>query len=479
MNQICRILIKGFILLLLLFSFHQANAQRRSTSVNVSSNGKTTVSIKNGFGNNFSLEYKGDITLSDDDTDVIAISSGGYMEIKKAAFGNRRRIFMEPNSSGRLNKRYYVGGSEKSFDPDGKKWLAEILLEVVRTTTLGAEKRVNRMYRQGGAPKVLREVDKIASDHVKSKYIKLLLNKDLKESDVVAVLGEVATIDSDHHKASILKYNTTTFLKSENSTSSYIRTAGNINSDHHKADVLKAAISDGAISDTQMKALFAIADEINSDHHKSDVLKKVLHERNLSTTNLKLLIATTDDINSDHHKASVFKAALEESDINASTHHALLDAIDAMNSDHHIADVLNNVLKTNVDEEILTHLLRVVQAHMNSDSHRANVLKKVIYNQNIGKSLDAFLEAVEDMTSDHHIAEVFKQLSRKRFNESELVKILGGTASINSDHHHSQALMGFAQTVKDSGDAVKEAYSKSASKISSEAHYGRTLKAIQ
>lgn len=254
------------IFIVILISSVALNGQKKSTSVNVSSNGKTTVSIKNGFGNNFSLEYKGEITLFDDDTDVIAISNNGYMEIKKSAFGSRRKIFIEPDNSGRLIKKYFVGGSHKSFDSEGKKWLSEILLEVVRTTTLGAEKRVNRIYKQGGSYKVLKEVENITSNHVKARYIKLLLEKNLKEKDLISVLNTVGEdIDSDHHKASILNSNAKGFLISDGATSAYIKATVEIDSDHHKASVLKTSIHDSDISDNQMKALFAIINDIYSN----------------------------------------------------------------------------------------------------------------------------------------------------------------------------------------------------------------------
>ena len=313
------LLVKLITLLLVLNSF-ESIAQGRRTSVSVRDNGKTTISIKNGLGNNFAIEYKGEITLSDDDTDVVAISDGGYMEIKKAAFGSRRRISIEPDNSGKLIKKYYVGSSQRNFDAEGRKWLSEILLEVVRTTTLGSEKRVNRLYKQGGAYKVLTEVDKISSNHVKSRYIKLLLNKKLSEKDLLRVLDEVDHIDSDHHRASILKENTAAFLAYEATTGAYIRTTGGIDSDHHKASVLKRSIDDGNISDTQMKTLFAIADDIDSDHHKASVLQTVLSHRSLNGNTLKLLLNTSRNIDSDHHKASVLKSTLKFAKLDNSTY---------------------------------------------------------------------------------------------------------------------------------------------------------------
>ena len=473
------ILVKAFLFLVLLYP-SVAEAQRKSTSVSINnSNGKTTISIKNGFGNNFSVEYQGDIELSDDDSDIVSISRGGYMEIKKTAFGSRRKIFMEPDGSGKLLKKYYVGGSRKDFDPEGKKWLSEILLEVVRTTSLGAEKRVNRMYAKGGYYPILKEVDAITSDYVKSRYLKLLLEKRLDEKGLMGALKRVGDIDSDHHKADILKYNVRAFLSSEAITALYIQTAGKINSDHHKADVLRKAIENRNISDVQMKALFDIAENINSDHHKANVLNKVINSRSLDAENTKLVIMVAKSIHSDHHKASVLKNALQGNDVSPSSYNALLSSTNHMNSDHHIASVLNEVLREHLDQESLVLLLTQIKQNMSSDMHQATVLKKVAREQELSSAMNAYLSALKAVNSDHHKVEVFKVLSRQSLTNDELIEVLLATKEIDSDHHHAETLIAYAPMVRSKSDQVIDAYHSSAESISSDAHLGRALRAIR
>ena len=469
------------VLVLLLISSTAVSGQKRSTSVNISSNGKTTVSVKNGFGNNFSLEYKGEITLSDDDTDVISISDNGYMEIKKSAFGSRRRIFIEPDNSGHLIKKYYVGGSQKNFDSEGRKWLSEILLEVVRTTTLGAEKRVNRIYKQGGSYKVLKEVGYMSSNHVKARYIKLLSEKDLKDKDLISILNTVGNdIDSDHHRASILKNNAKRFLTSDAATSAYIKATGEIDSDHHKAEVLKKSIYDSNITDTQMKVLFTIINNIDSDHHKASVLKEVLNRRKLNAENMKLLVNTSKNIDSDHHKASVLKKALSMNDLPESVYNTLLSSIGNMDSDHHIASVFSEILRNRMDENSLAYLLDLVGDTIDSDYHQANILKQVASKQNISdNALDNYLAALREIDSDAHQASTFKELSRKDFGSPQLIKILSATNNIDSDHHKAESLLSFAAKVRSSENDVKDAYTDACKYISSSTHFGRTLKAIQ
>ncbi|RNC90031.1 MAG: hypothetical protein ED555_11380 [Allomuricauda sp.] len=482
MNSLAKIIIglavKAIVLFLLL-NTSSLEAQRRSTSVNVNSNGKTTISIKNGFGNNFSIEYKGDITLTDDDSDVASISRGGYMEIKKSAFGNRRRILIEPNNSGGLIKKYWVGGSQQNFDSEGKKWLSEILLEVVRTTTLGSEQRVDRMYKKGGYYPVLKEVDMIESDYVKTRYLKLLLDKKMDEKGLIGTLKRVGQISSDHHQADILKHNSKVFLATDALRTTYIQTTGKINSDHHKASVLKQLVTNEDISDNQLKTLFTIAKDINSDHHQASVLLEVMKSRALNPENVKLLIATAKSINSDHHRASVLKKALNNDGLSSDAYHALLASTNDMSSDHHIASVLNDVLKEKLDQASLSHLLKQVEENMNSDMHQATVLSKIAKEQEVEDALDAFLAALGEVNSDHHKATVFKQLARMSFSDKELIQILEATTTINSDFHQAESLLSFAPKVKSSSDAVRDAYMDATEEISSDSHVGRVLKALR
>ena len=482
MSQLTKLIIgllfKLLVVLFLLFP-SMTEAQRKSTSVNINDNGKTTISIKNGFGNNFYIEYKGDIELSEDDSDVVSISDGGYMEIKKTAFGSRRKIVLEPDGAGNLIKKYYVGSSQKNFDAEGQKWLSDILLEVVRTTTLGAEKRVDRMYRKGGYYPVLKEVDAIESDHVKSRYVKLLLEKRLDEKGLIGTLKRVGGIGSDHHKADILKRNTTAFLTSDAVTTSYSETTGRINSDHHKAEVLKRAIENRSISDNQMKALFGIADEINSDHHKAGVLTKVLTSRSLNAENTKLLIATAKSINSDHHKATVLKKALSCNDISPASYNTLLNSINNMSSDHHIAGVLSTILRDNLNQETLDLLLLQVRRNMSSDMHQATILKKIAQGQQLKGTMEGYLSTLNAINSDHHKAEVFRALSRQSLSDGQLVEVLRATKTINSDHHHAETLMAFAPMVRGASKQVVDAYTASTNSISSDSHLGRALRAIR
>ena len=125
----------------------------------------------------------------------VFLKSKGYLEIKKTVFGSRRSLVIKPQGNS-LKREYYEGRKLIPFEPDGRKWMAEIMPELVRSTTIGAETRVNRFYKSGGVNAVLGEVEKLESDHVKAHYTKILVGLGIQPRDYATIVSRVSsTID--------------------------------------------------------------------------------------------------------------------------------------------------------------------------------------------------------------------------------------------------------------------------------------------
>jgi len=123
-KELVRRVAKLNIILLTLMSLGFLSSQAQTEEIDdqgnvtiVSRNGRTVYrSSSNGFFNEYKLEYRGKITISDDDKDIVDISDGGYFELSKTTFGNRRTIEIR-KSGGRLIKKYYEGRSEVDYEP--------------------------------------------------------------------------------------------------------------------------------------------------------------------------------------------------------------------------------------------------------------------------------------------------------------------------------------------------------------------------
>ncbi len=440
-------------LLLLAFMVYQpANvlAQRGTSKGKTLSitdkHGKSTIHFSDN-GKDFQIEYEGDITVSNDDTDITSITDGGYLEIEKKSFGSRRRIVIEADRNGNLTKRYYVGRSEKDFNPEGKQWLAEILPEIVRSTRIAAESRVKRFYERGGSRAVLNEIGEITADYVKTTYFKLLLDYNLSASELNSVIKTAGQeIKSDHYLAGILESNQKAFLANQQSTDAYIEATKTLKSDHYVTRVLKKVIKDKNITDSQMESLMEISKSIESDHYVTQILTEIMDSRQLNSRNIAKVISLSKDIKSDHYKTRVLKKAINEKGLSKNAYDAIFGTLKDVKSDHYITEVIVTLFNKDYDGSNLNELLSLMN---------------------------------ENIRSGHYASSIYKKIADKRsLSEDQLIDVLKSMSNINSGHYLSEALMAFSSQVKRSSSKVKDAYRNTANSIRSETYYGRAMKAI-
>ncbi len=438
--------ILNVLLLALLIALPTNSFSQDNTSIS-NNNGKSKIHITNN-GKDFKIEYEGDITLSDDDKDIIAISNGGFIEIERSSFGSKRRIVVESDRNGKLLKKYYEGRKEKDFNPDGKKWLAEVLQEIVRTTTIGAQSRLNRFYSKGGANAVLGEIERIESDYVKDTYFKLLLEKNLSNGDLVNVIKRAGEeIESDHYLASILTSNQKAFLSSGQTISAYLEAAKSLDSDHYLTSVLKQVINDKAINDNQMESFLELSKSIKSDHYVTEVLIEVMKNRELNSQNITKIISLSKDIESDHYKAEVLTKVINSKGMSSDAYDAFIDTLDDIDSDHYVSEVILELLDNKLDASTAS----------------------------LSKLLDMVKRSVQ---SDHYASSIYKKMSKQDLTEDQLITTLESISSLQSGHYKSEALKSFANKVKRSSESVKSAYRTAAKSINSDTYYSQAMKAI-
>lgn len=348
----------------------------QSLSQKLFNNGKTKIQYKsNGIG--LKIEYEGDVTISDDEKDIIGLTKGGYFYIEKSAFGSKRKIKIETDRKGNLVKEYYVGRKNKGFIPEGKKWLAEILPEVLRSTTIAAPNRVNKFYNLGGVPRVLDEIEQMESDHVSSTYYQLLLNKDIKNSEYSSIVKSAGrVIDSDHYLAEVLMDNHLACFSEPAMIDAFIEASGEIDSDHYLTEVLKKVILNKDVTDAQVASILSISDDIQSDHYLSVVLIDVLEERNMTERNISSIIELSNEISSDHYKSEVLKEVLSKKNLSNEAMKSFVESLKDIGSDHYVTEVILHMSRDVMDTPEIVNLFDMISNHINSDHYKAESFKK-------------------------------------------------------------------------------------------------------
>ena len=453
----------------------------QDTQVYTSKNGATKVRYKTATGlSNFNVESRGKFELSDDDRDIKSMSADGYLEIEKTVFGSRRSIIITPQGN-TLKREYYEGRTAVAFEPEGRKWLSEILPELVRSTTIGAESRVNRFYRQGGSKGVMEEIGRLQSDYVKAHYANLLMELPIPVKDYASIAKQVSdAIDSDHYMTEFFKQNMTKFLSSKEATEALFVATKDLDSDHYKTEVIKAALRNGPASLENVKIILQATGSMDSDHYRTEVLSTILKQTNLNDEIISEIINGTKSIESDYYRSVVLNRALDKTGLSGVSFQKVLESVKDIGSDHYKTEVLTHLLRNNLPAETQILLINIT-ASIGSDHYMTTVANEIMQKQNL--SDDAFqklLEALSHMDSDHYQSTFLQAaIDRPSLTKQNILSILQATGSIDSDHYITEVLIDLAPKIKSLNDAsLKDAYRAAAKIIDSETYYGRAMKAI-
>lgn len=434
----------------------------------------------NGYSD-FNIEMRGRIELTEDDKDIKSISDDGYLEINKTVFGSKRSIVIESLGGGKMKREYYEGRTKMDWEPNGKAWLGEILPDIVRNTTIAAEARVNRFFKQGGTAAVLAEIDKIDSDHVKSHYANLLMKQPVQTKDYVSIVNKVAEeVNSDHYMSEFLRKNISKFMQSKEATTAVFAATRRIGSDHYKTEVIKEALRGQAASPENVRIILQAAGQMESDHYISEVLRALLNQNNLSDAVMVEMINTTNNIESDHYRSEILRKALQKNGLSSLSYQRVIESIKGIESDHYITEVIKDLLNSKLTDEHLTLLLDVTGS-IESDHYRSDVLRTLLSRQDLTDAqFGKVIDNAGHIGSDHYMHEVLRlALRRPNIEDSKVIAVLNTTRRIDSDHYATEVLLEAAPRVKNGSVPLRDAYRNAAREIGSETYYGRALKAIE
>ncbi len=494
----------------LMLSVNEVVAQ--STSVSISNkNGVSRYTSKNG-RQKLDVEYDGKIIFAEDDKSIKSISRGGYMLIKKTSFGQRREILAEPDGDG-VAYEYRVGRRVQDWNQEAQEFLADVLLEVIRTTGIGAEGRVERFYKAGGINGVLEETDEIRSDYVSHIYLQILLDEyDLSDDELVKLAGYVPReLDSDHYITEVFKDNADKFLESTEATNAFLEAIERMDSDHYITVILTRALREDLDDDALIKVIDA-ADVMDSDHYKTNVLKEVLDRRDLSDKLVDAVIKASTDIDSDHYATIVISDALDRPNLSDEAFNNLMDAVSNIDSDHYVTQTFLSMLRDRqISDQVVKAIIERLE-YMDSDHYRNVIISELFDDHEISSEYwGSLLNTIDDVDSDHYASEMLKKVLRNDLTDDQYTQVLNKVADIDSDHYRvtilkdildanlsdaqlksvldvadyidsdyykSEILREACSQVRDASDDIKSTYRKVARGIGSDTYYGRVARCI-
>ena len=445
--------------------------------------GKHKFSYKSGSTfSSFSLDYRGKITLTDDERDIKSISPGGYFKVSKTTFGTRRMVKVENKGNNQLVRSYQVGRNNEPYYPEGQKWLADILPDIMRETGLGANQRVARIYKKSGTEGILDEIDLIKGDYVKAKYFAALLEiPGVRGGELPEILAAIGNeMNSSYEMGKLLSQYSERFLSDETSARLFFRTANQLSSDYEKSKLLINVLDNQKISAAAFTEALNAAGSISSDYESCKVLKSVLDNDNLGVDQLGEVMEIVGDISSDYEKSKVLLSVMDKA-FDDNIFEAVLGTGKDISSDHEKAKVLKRLIDNqDLNERRLRAVLSTID-DISSDYEKKNILKKLIDDHEIdGENLNLLLDMVQDMSSSYEQSNIYKLIVEDiRLSDQNIVLLLGHVENLSSDHEKTNVLVKIAEQISGRDEKVKNAYMKAAKSINSDHSYGKVMRAFE
>ena len=123
----------------------------------------------------FDVDVRGDIEFTDNLTDVATMTDGGYLKLRDWSGVIPHTIEIR-SSGGAITRKFYVGGVERPFDDEARRWMAEKLPALVRRSGIGAPQRVRSIFAKKGLSGVLDEIRLLGGDYARMKYFTALVD---------------------------------------------------------------------------------------------------------------------------------------------------------------------------------------------------------------------------------------------------------------------------------------------------------------
>lgn len=331
------------------------------------------------------LEVRGKAEFTDDYTDIASVSEGGWVIVEEHRDSQSYRYEVRRDAAGQLTRAFFVNGTSRPLDANGKSWLAKFVLDAVRQGGLDAEKRVQRILGQRGVPGVLAEIDQITGDYAKRRYYQESIKQGNLDANALRdVLRQVArNISSDYEQAQLLIAVAPMLTGKEAAIQPFFDAVATIKSDYEHSRVLGTLLKQGTPSRALLVLIASSTKDITSDYEKAGVLKKVAAAYLDDPTLRDVFFQTVASIKSDYEMRGVLTALVKTGNQSEEVLRLLLDSAAGMSSDYEKATFLISVSNAYTGETRLrTAFLKAVES-IKSDYERGRVLSVLLKNKQI------------------------------------------------------------------------------------------------
>ena len=488
------------------FSFGQDEIE-----INGKDNQTHTYSNNNGVTST-ELEYRGKIIFTDNEKDVKSISPSGFIKFSKRSFGTRRTIILEGEARGEITREYREGSKKLPFEPDGRKWMASVLPEIIRTTGIGAAERVAKIYKQGGIDAVLEEISSLPTNYVQriyydaafetsglstNDYVKLIedageeisssyeLSKILisnsdrltkSERTMTATIGVTKDISSSYEQSKVYKHYLTKSDISEENKGLIIKAVREISSSYEQSKVLVALLQE-EISDENINLVIEEASHISSSYEQSKVLQYMISNQSTDELDIVLLVDAVSDISSSYEQVKILSQLVEDKDLSQEQIREITKAAEFISSDYEQSKFLQAMIKKQELDEAGINSILAMTDELSSSYEKSKILQMVIASENFDNSnFSSIIAQTETLNSSYEESKVLAQIiAHDKMTDKHMLELIEAISDISSSYEKSKLLQSLASQLPETKE-VRDAFFETAETLS-DYEYGKVMRA--
>lgn len=347
-------------------------AQERS---HITDNNETRIVDDNG-GRRMEIRSRGAVEVNEAGGWVTSVGAGGQLTIEERDGGSTRRLEFRPGD-GAPRVRYFVNGDERALDASGRAWAQRLVLQAVRESGLGADRRVARIRARSGVNGVLAEIGHIRSDVGRRMYYRALLNGGaLSTGEFSRVMEDVGRRMGSDVETRLVLMEAIDRAGDGTRVAAVLRAAQGIDSDVETRLVLNRVTERHRLSDAASReAFFHAVSGMGSDVERRLVLTGVADERLADGPSRGAFFRAVSGFDSDVERRIVLTQILREA--SESTAIAAIQSAGEMGSDVEKRIVLSQVPSGRLRSARVAAAYRRVADAMRSDVERRMVMRRL------------------------------------------------------------------------------------------------------
>ncbi len=348
----------------------------------------------------FDVRLHGNVTFTDDLTDVQSMSDGGVLTLRDWTTLVPHTVEIT-SSNGVLTHTYFVAGLKRPWDEEAKRFLATQLPLVVRRSGIGAESRVKSIFQRRGINGVFEEIDLLGGDYARRLYLVALVDiAGFNATSVQPLLQRTgALMKSDYDRRLVLEHVAANVPLDRAAAASYVKAMASMKSDYDQRQALSALTEhhrDVADGDILLPALA----HIKSSYDKRMVLEQALKPGQLSAASRRTVLEAVPGIQSDYDRRQVLTVYVDRFGVEAAEREPFFVAVRAIKSNYDRREVLTSLAKKGSAAHEVQDAVYGAVAEMTSDYDRAEVLLAFAPGVDAG-TRQAFVSAAERIKSSH------------------------------------------------------------------------------